>query len=118
MSNSRSIRNAALNALAESDLSRSAYGLIDSHLGIIKDVTNNRYLWPVWHRACDELAFFMTEDPRYTDIKSTNSVNPDNGEHFEANSAMICYSCGKTMRPCDILAMPVPRTKVISLATH
>lgn len=69
------------------------------------DETNAQRVWPIWHRACGDIAFFMLKDPRTTDIRSRD-VLLFNGKHPPANSQMICESCGKSIKKLDLLAEP------------
>ncbi len=72
------------------------------------DETNTFQVWPVWHRTCADVAFFMLKDPRTTDIRSRD-VLLFNGTRPPPNSAMICESCGKPIEKLDLLAERPPK---------
>ena len=65
-------------------------------------------IWPVWHRTCKDIAFFMTKDPRIGSIESKDCVL-FNGRRPQPNTVMVCESCQQVIKKLDLLAEMPPR---------
>jgi hypothetical protein len=79
------------------------------------DRRSGSLMWPVFHRECAEVAFFMTKDPRLvTNIRSFMVFDRE-GKHPPPNTEMICGSCHERILKTDLLAEPPPRKKIISI---
>ena len=74
-------------------------------------------IWPVWHRTCADVAFFMRKDPRFNAIRSQD-VLLFNARRPPAHSPMVCESCGKTIKKLDLLAERPPKLIIPVGALH
>lgn len=79
----------------------------------LREKRANTRVWPVWHRACGDIAFFMTHDPRIGTVKSEN-CRLFNGRRPQPNSVMVCESCQQAIEEFDLLAeMPPRRIQIV-----
>ena len=87
----------------------------DPHLTSTRyyDRRTGSLIWPVFHRECGEVAFFMTKDPRIVKNIRWYQVIDREGKKPEPNSEMICGSCRERIHKLDLLAEPPPRRKLI-----
>ncbi len=69
-------------------------------------------VWPVWHRACGDIAFFLTHHPFKDSIKSDN-VRLFNGRRPPYKSEMICESCNRKIVGAGQLLAEMPQRPTI-----
>jgi hypothetical protein len=72
-------------------------------------------LWPVFHRVCADVAFFMTRAPQTVDNIRSYMVFDWEGNHPPPNTEMICGSCRERILKTDLLVEPPPRKRVFSI---
>lgn len=84
----------------------------------VLDEVSKLPIWPVWHRLCGDIAFFMRVDPRMVSSINAKDVRLFNRKRPDAHSPMVCESCGKTIKKYDLLADPPVKTFIYTGETR
>jgi len=84
----------------------------------VRDEKSKKRIWPVWHRICADIAFFMYKNPLM--VKSINAKDCIlfNGKRPDAHTPMVCESCGKPIKKHDLLADPPPKVSIYTGETR